>query len=135
MEVQDMSLSIDGVIREDNVKKLGRPIFAKFKKHYCNQCGNRLKIVWITQMIHRDSPEADGKNLAFGPKIFFNQPIKYTFAIFECTFCKHRLSIDDQFYFEKPEELEKYEKKYGDYKLKDDYHSYIKSIQQKNTQE
>lgn len=130
-----MSLSIDGVIREDNVKKLKHPIFARFKKHYCNQCEARLKIVWITQMIHRDSPEAKEKNLAFGPKILFKKPIKYTFAIFECTSCKHRLSIDDQFYFEKPKKLAKYERKYGDYKLNDDYHQYVKSIHQKNTQE
>lgn len=129
-----MSLSIDGVIREDNIKKMERPIFVKFKKHYCNQCGNHLKIIWITQMIDRDSPEAEGKNLAFGPKIFFKKPIKYTFAIFECVSCKQRLSIDDQFYHEKPNKLQKYEKKHGDYKLKDDYHIYLKSMQEKNPQ-
>jgi len=112
-----MPMSMDGVIRENNVKVLVHPFFAKFKKHYCINCGKLLKISWITQFIHRDSPEAVGKDLAFGPTWLFRKPIKYTFAVFECTSCRYILSINDQYIIEHP---------YAKAPLYDDYHQYQK---------
>ena len=93
-----MSMSIDSVIRENKFKVV-HPFFAKFKKHYCNKCGKRLKISWITQVIHRNSPEAYGKDLAFGPAWLFKKPIKYTFAVFECMSCGNKLSIKRPIYY------------------------------------
>ena len=113
-----MPMSIDGVIRENKVKVMVHPFFVKFKKHYCNMCGERLKISWITQIIHRNSPEAEGKDLAFGPEQLFKKPIKYTFAIFECPYCEHKLSIYDQYVIEKP---------YATRPTYDDYHQYLKA--------
>lgn len=113
-----MSISIDGVIRENNIKKIVHPVFAKFKKHYCKACSNPLRIVWISQTIYRGSPEAEGKDLVFGPAWLFKKPIKYTFAIFECISCGEKISISDQYIFEKPNaKPPKY----------DDYHQYLKT--------
>jgi len=97
-----MPMSIDGVIRENNVKSMILPFFAKFKKHYCSHCGSKYHITWITQLIQRDSPEAEGKDLAFGPAWLFKKPIKYSFAIFECPSCGKRISIKDQYIIENP---------------------------------
>lgn len=101
-----------------------KPFYAKFKKHSCSKCNGNLKIIWITHHnIKKGSPESYGKYIRFD---LFNHPVDYTFAIFECERCSHRLSILDQYFIEKPEKLEKYNKKYGDYRLKDDYHNYKK---------
>lgn len=113
-----MSLSFDGVIREDHVKVIVHVIFAKFKKHTCGRCGGFYKIAWIKQLIHRNSPEAEGKNLVFGPAWLFKKPIHYSFAIFECPSCGHRISIPDQYCIEKPLAIPP---RY------DDYHQYLKT--------
>lgn len=127
-----MPLSMDTVvIREDDLKIMTRPFFVKFKKHYCTKCGSNLKIAWITQLIERDSCEALGKNLAFGPKWLFKKPIKYTFAIFECTNCHNRISIGDQYFFQNPHKKERHLKKYPNYYLSDDYHNYLKCLDMK----
>lgn len=111
-----MSTSIDGVIRENNVKRMILPFFAKFRKHFCSECGNQYRITWITQLIQRGSPEAEGKNLAFGPAWLFKKPIKYSFAIFECSTCGKKISIKQQYLVEKP----------GAYvRFTDDYEQYL----------
>lgn len=104
-----------------------RAIYAKFKKHYCSKCGELLSVEWITHKgIKKGSPEQFGKNIRYD---FFKTPVDYTFAIFECSKCRYKLSIDDQYFLENPHKLEKYNNKYGDYRLKDDYHNYLKYTQ------
>lgn len=111
--------------REYKACYLVKPYFAKFKKHKCTNCGGELKLFKITQMISPETPEAVGKPLYFG---LSKKPISYSFFAFECCKCENKLSIYDQFFIENPNKLEKYNRKYGDYKLKDDYHSYLRLI-------
>ena len=117
-EDEKMSMSIDGtIIRENNVKKMVRPFYAKFKKHYCISCGSSLKMVWISQSIYRNSSEAVGKRLVFGPSWLFKKPIMYSFAIFECQKCGQKISINDQYYSDYPN-------KHRPINEYDDYHQY-----------
>lgn len=120
-------LNAYGAFRVGKVKQMIHAPFVMFKNHYCPICETKMKIEWITQQIYEGTPEAENKNLLFG----FNKPVEYTFAIFSCSKCGHRLSINDQFYIEYPKRLDKYQKKHGDYKLKDDYHTYLQSIKKK----
>ena len=101
-----------------------RPIYAKFKKHYCSKCNGKLELVYVTHYaIKKGSPEEYGKYIRYD---FFNTPVDHTFRIFECKKCGYKLSIDDQYFIENPNKLKKYNNKYGDYRLKDDYHNYLK---------
>lgn len=116
-----MSVSTDGtIIRENNIKIYVRPFFARLKKHFCDSCGSSLEIIWITQQIYRNSPEAEGKKLAFGPSWLFKKPIKYSFTIFKCTKCDKKISINDQYFIEHPE-------KHRPLNMYDDYHQYCKT--------
>ena len=108
---------------------IDKPFFAKFKKHYCNNCNELLKIVWITHFgIRKGSIEDFGKRIRYD---IFNHPIDYKFAIFECPKCKKKLSINDQYFIEKPDKLKKHFAKYGDYRLKDDYYVYLANLEKK----
>lgn len=110
-----MSVSFDVVTNYNRIKRMVHPLFVKLKKHGCSQCGQNLKISWINQVIYLNSPEAEGKDLPFGSA---KNPIKYTFAIFECTSCGHKISINDQYSIEKPHKAKRV--------VYDDYHQYLK---------
>ena len=113
-----------GSSRVGKVKQMIHTPFVLSKKHYCPICGEKLNIEWITQQIYEDTPEAKDKNLLFG---FNHNPVEYAFAVFSCEKCGNKLSINDQFYRDNPKKLHKYQQKYGDYKLKDDYYTYLKN--------
>ena len=106
--------------REYKVKVLIKPFFAMFKKHYCFHCGELLHITQITHSIFRNLPESLGKGLYFG---ISNKPIQYTFTVFECSKCKRKLSISDQYYLENPNKKNRL--KY------DDYHQYLETLKRK----
>ena len=114
------------IYKTNDGKHIDRGFFVIFKKHFCKQCGDRLNISWITQIIKKDTSEAKGKNIRFD---IFGHPVKYTFAFFECTNCGNKLSINDQYFLEKPHKLNKYNLRNGDYRLKDDYYVYLKSLE------
>lgn len=119
-----------GAFRVGKVRQMIHAPFTLLKKHYCNHCSNLLKIAWITQLIYEGTPESKGKDLLFG---FKGKPVQYTFAIFKCDKCGNKLSINDQYFYEKPKKLKEYELKYGDYKLMDDYHSYVLNNEKRST--
>ena len=116
-----MSVSFDVVTNYSNIKRMAHPLFVKIKKHYCSKCGKSLEIAWINQIIYRNSPEAEGKNLPF---VLTKKPIKYVFAVFECRSCGDKISINDQYNIEKPHMA--IQPPY------DDYHQYLKT--QKKTE-
>lgn len=115
-----------GAFRVGKVKQIAHAPFVVLKKHYCMSCNGKLKLSWITQVIHEGTPEAKDKKLLFG---FGGKPIQYTFAVFVCSKCGKELSINDQFYIENPKKLIKNKHNCEDYRLKDDYHLYLKSMQ------
>jgi len=119
-----------GAFRVGTERIMIRAPFTLLHKHYCSQCHNILKIAWITQLIYEGTPESIGKDLHFG---FKGKPVQYTFAIFVCAKCGNKLSINDQYFYEKPHKIKDYEVKYGDYKLIDDYHSYVKYNEKRST--
>ncbi len=103
-----------------------RPFYAKFKKHYCQKCGELLSITWVTHYgIKKGSKEAKYRYFMFD---IFNHPIDYTFAVFECPLCGNRLSINDQYYLGNPQKL----KKDIDYYKRDAYHIYLDSLKEKS---
>jgi hypothetical protein len=118
-----------GAFRVGKVKQMTRAPFVILKKHYCSSCNGKLEISWVTQMIHEGTPEAKKKNLLFG---FDGKPVQYTFAIFECNKCGNKLSINDQYYVENPKKLKKDELNQCDYRLTDDYHSYLVSLRSRD---
>ncbi len=106
---------------------LTRPFYAKFRKHNCSKCGGRLKLTWVTHYgVKKGSRQAICGGLTYD---VFNNPIDYKFGIFKCSECSAKFSIDDQYYFEKPQKLEKDNNKYGDYRNRDPYHIYLADIE------
>ena len=130
MKLDKYGFNSYGAFRVEKMKVMDRAPFAIFKKHECRNCNKRLHIDWISQIIFEGTSEAEGKNLLFG---FRGAPVQYTFAIFACDYCGQKVSINDQFYFEYPNKLKRFTLKYGDYRLKDDFYSYLKSVAKKQS--
>lgn len=122
MKIYKYGFNYMGAFRVGKVRQMIHAPFALLKKHFCKHCNSMLKIAWISQLIYEGTPESIGKDLLFG---FKGKPVQYTFAVFECARCGTRLSINDQYFYEKPKKLIEYEEKYGDYKLIDDFYSFL----------
>lgn len=118
-----------GAFRVGKVKQMIHAPFVIFRQSYCDSCNGKLKIAWITQNIYEGTEEAKGKELLYG---FSGRPVEYTFAIFQCSKCGQKVSIADKFYERHPKKLEKHERKYGDYRQTDDYHTYLDSLKRES---
>jgi len=128
MSLKKLGFNSYGAFRVGQVRVMDHAPFALLKKHTCRHCHNPLKITWISQVIGEGTPEAEGKNLLFGYK---GEPVQYTFAVFTCNQCGQRTSINEQYFFEHPKKFKRYTQNQRDYRLQDDYYSYLKSLEKK----
>ncbi|MDR1689802.1 MAG: hypothetical protein LBS21_14535 [Clostridiales bacterium] len=76
------------------------PFFVKFKKHYCPECGNILRVKRESQIVNSRSEEA--KNFDFyNGENFLIGGVKFIWNVFYCDVCNKTFSIKDIRQYEK----------------------------------
>lgn len=81
-------------------KTVKRPIWLKYKKHYCPICNGLLKTVEITKIVNWKSEEA--KNFDFSSfESSMTKNIKFIWKELHCPVCNTNFKIDEIFQLEK----------------------------------
>jgi len=75
--------------------KIYKPVFTYLKKHYCPQCGHRLKVITVSKVVNSDSTEAYKYDWSYGD-LFLEGNVEFI-----CPKCNFQISIDRLYAYEK----------------------------------
>lgn len=91
-----------------------KPFYVNFKKHFCTDCGIKLKKVVLSKIVNSNSPEA--KNYDF--HTFDNYMVgnvKFIWTAFQCPNCNRQFTIEEMKDIEKHKNnMDKQRKNTGD---------------------
>ena len=71
-----------------------KPFYVNFKKHFCTDCGIRLKKIKLSKIVNSSSPEA--KNFDFNTlDSYMIGNVKFIWSAFECPKCNRQFTIEE----------------------------------------
>ena len=76
------------------------PIYVHLKKHYCPQCGERLKLRYVSKIVNSKSAEAKNYDFSVGDT-FFVGDVEFRTRYFYCPSAIFEISFKAQKKYEK----------------------------------
>lgn len=68
--------------------------YTLFKKHYCPNCGKRLRLVKKSKIVNSNSPEAKNYDFNLGDS-FMEGNVKFVWKEFQCPICQKEFTVED----------------------------------------
>lgn len=68
--------------------------YTLFKKHYCPNCKNKLKLVKKSKTVNSNSPEAKNYDFNLGDG-FMEGNVKFVWKEFECAMCQKEFTVNE----------------------------------------
>ncbi len=75
--------------------------YTVFKKHYCPQCGEKLKCIKASKVVNSSSPEAKNYDFGMGADSFMVGDVEFIWKEFYCEKCKKQISVSEMKQIEK----------------------------------
>lgn len=79
------------------------PFYVHFKKHYCPQCGDRLRVNYCCKVVDFNSPEAVNYDFRVGDTIWKGE-VEFRMSLLKCPTCKFEISPNEMRSLEKGKE-------------------------------
>ncbi len=74
--------------------------YTVFKKHFCPQCGEKLKRIKVSKVVNSGSPEAKDYDFADADS-FMTGDVEFIWKEFYCERCKKQISVSEMKQIEK----------------------------------
>jgi len=71
-----------------------RPLFVKFRKHYCPACGKELEKQTVSKIVNSESEEAKDFDFSSGD-VFMVGNVKFIWTEFVCAKCNISYSVNE----------------------------------------
>ena len=72
------------------------PLYVYLKKHYCPNCGVRLKTAYDSVVVNSKSPKAKDYDFTIGAgDSYYKGDVEFRTTFFKCTKCNFQVSFDE----------------------------------------
>lgn len=70
------------------------PFYVHWKKHFCPQCGERLELQYVSEIVNSNSPKAKDYDFSIGDT-FLVGDVEFRTRCFHCKKCGANLSLQE----------------------------------------
>lgn len=82
-------------MKYQHIKRIFKnPFYVKCKKHNCTDCGEQMRKIKVSKIVHSNSPEAHNFDFHSGDSYMIGN-VKFIWTEFQCPKCQRQFTIDE----------------------------------------